>query len=403
MTSFRSVFLTLLASACASLAIAAPASAEENTPPALLPFDPLALEFTLPGSTISNNIWNVRSLPVDHEPIGNVTYSWNGQTKTISRLLLESGTDAFLVLENGKIAHEVYFDINNVFTRHQSWSMMKSFVSTLVGIAVRDGKITSVNDPVTKYVPALAANGYNGVSIKDVLQMSSGIDWNEEYTDILGADIVDLVLDPILDNGSFGLFGRTLDKFAASPEWSRSDAPGTRFLYNSLNTQVLGMVLKAATGRPVRKLLEEQIWRPSGMGSSGWLLKDRAGSDFGFCCLYATARDYARFGLVWENNGARGSNQIVPTNWVYDSTHSTEAHLQPGVVEPTLGYGYQWWIGDGTRGDFAAIGVEGQWTYVSPTDNTVIVKLSDDLTLEGNREEEFLKASRAVADYLRAH
>lgn len=386
---------------CFSLSITAAASAEESTPPAILPFDPLALEFTLPGSTIGNNIWNIQSLPSDPKPISNITYSWGGTTKTISQLLLESGTDAFLVLDKGKITSERYFDINNVVTKHQSWSMMKSYVSTLIGIAIRDGKIQSVDDPVTKYVPSLAGNGYNGVSIKNVLQMSSGIDWDEEG--VAGTDIINLVLDPILDNATFGVAGRTLDEFATSSEWTRSNAPGTRFLYTSLNTQVLGMVVEAATGKPLRQLLEEKIWRPTGMASTAWLLRDRVGSDFGFCCLYATARDFARFGLVWENNGARGSNQIVPASWVHDSTHSTEAHLQPGAVEPTYGYGYQWWLGDGTRGDFAAIGVEGQFTYVSPADDTVIVKLSDDLTLVGDREAEFLKASRAIADYQRTH
>jgi CubicO group peptidase (beta-lactamase class C family) len=395
--------LALVAALACFGSLTAAAYAEEQTPPPVLPFDPLAVELVLPGSTIARDAGNVRSLPSDPKPVGAVTYSWAGQTKTISQLLLESGTDAFVAVDAGKIASEVYFDLNAPWTRHQSWSVMKSFTSSLIGIAIAEGHIDSVDDPVTKYVPALAANGYNGVSIRDVLQMSSGIAWNESYLDPVNADVAWLVGDPVLDNLSWGVAGRTLDEFATSSEWTQVVAPGTQWHYNSLNTQVLGMVLARATGQPVRRYLEQKIWKPAGMATSGWLLRDRPGTDFTFCCLYATARDYARFGLVYENGGVRGSSQVVPAGWVYDSTHSTATHLQPGAVAPNFGYGYQWWLGDGTRGDFLALGLEGQWIYVSPADDTVIVKLSDDLTLTGNRSAEILKAFRAVADYLRTH
>lgn len=387
---------------CCTFAAGAQA-AEDNAGLPLLPFDPLAVELVMPGSTIDNNIFNVRSLPSQSKPVGNLTYTWNGQTKSIFQLLLESGTDAFLALDDGKIAYERYFDINTSLTRHQSWSMMKSFTSAMIGVAIRDGYIDSVDDPVTDYVPALAGNGFNGASIEDVLQMSSGVDWNEAQLDALNADVIWLVVDPIFDNLSFGTAGRTLDEFATGAEHTLASPPGTDWNYSSLSTQVLGMVLSRATGRPVRQYLEQTIWKPSGMGGDARLLRDRTGTDFTFCCLYATARDYARFGLIYENGGARGSAQVVPASWVHDSTHSSAAHLQPGAVESSFGYGYQWWLGEGTRGDFAARGLEGQQIYVSPADDTVIVKLSDDLTVQGDRGPELLKAFRTIADYLRTH
>lgn len=380
------------------------ASANAAEAPAL-PFDPLLVELVMSGSTIQNNTAAVRSLPSQSKSVGTVTYTFGGQTKTVNQFLNESGTDSFIAIDNGVIAYERYFDINSQYSKHQSWSVMKSFVSTLIGIAVKNGKITSINDPVTKYVPALTANGYNGVSIKDVLNMASGIQWDEAGDEssggILSGDVIDLVADPMFDQTSFGLLGQTLDEFSTSRDRVRGETPGTRFNYTSVNTQVLRMVLEKATGQRLRTLLQNQIWKPAGMGSSATLLKDRVGSDFGFCCLFATARDFARFGLLWENNGKYGSNQIVPTDWVYSSTHSTESYLQPGAVEPTMGYGYQWWLGNGTRGDFSALGLGGQSVYVSPNDDTVIVKLSDDIG--SDRSEESLQAFRAVATYLKTH
>ncbi|MBJ7348104.1 MAG: serine hydrolase [Thermoleophilaceae bacterium] len=368
-------------------------------------FDPLAVENFMPGSTILNNTSAVRALPSQAKSVGSVTYTYGGQTKTVDQFINGSNTDSFIALDSGSIAYERYLNGNNSSTKHQSWSMMKSYVSTLIGIAVKNGKITSINDPVTKYVPALAANGYNGVKIKDVLQMASGIKWDEAGDEssagVASGDAYNMVSESIFDNLTFGLSGQTLDEFTTSPDRVRVETPGTHFNYTSANTQVLRMVLEKATGQRLRALLQNQIWKPAGMGLSATLLRDRVGSDYAFCCLFAAARDYARFGLLWENNGKYGTNQIVPTNWVYSSTHSTESYLQPGAVETSWGYGYQWWLGDGTRGDFSAVGLEGQFTYVSPNDDTVIVKLSSD---EGtDRIEETLRVFRAIADYLKTH
>ncbi|MGB0890468.1 MAG: serine hydrolase [Solirubrobacterales bacterium] len=150
---------TLIAVLTCALGFASSAQAETQAPPSLLPFDPIALEFVLPGNTVRVDSSNVRALSTQTKPIGKLTYSWAGKTKSVDQYLAESSTDSFLVLDDGVIAYERYFDINTRLSRHQSWSMAKSFLSTLIGIAVSEGKIDSIDDPVTKYVPSLSVNG----------------------------------------------------------------------------------------------------------------------------------------------------------------------------------------------------------------------------------------------------
>lgn len=380
------------------LAFASSALAEDQAPNAPLPFDPLAVELLLPSDTVHNNFWSQSWDASRSLPIQNLTYSWAGKTKTVAQFLGESGTDSFLVLDDGKVAYEKYYDINNVYSRHQSWSMAKSVVSTLIGIAVSEGKITSINDPVTKYVPALAANGYNGVSIKDVLHMASGVKWNETYLDFTNGDVNYLFVNPILDNLSFGLTGQSMNEFASDPKYSQATTPGTAFAYSSLDAEVLGMVVRGATGQSPSSYLEQKIWRRAGMISNATMTKDREGTDYTFCGLFATLRDYGRFGEIFRNGGKYKGNQLVPASWVHDSTHSSESWLHGGGI----GYGYQWWIDDTVPDAFFANGFEGQNIYVSPHQKTTIVKLADDLN-SGARSPETMKVFHTIADYTATH
>lgn len=371
-------------------------AAEEQAGAPLLPFDPLAIEFLVPHDNVAGNSSNTLALPTDSKAVGSLTYTWAGKTKTVDQFLGESGSDAFLVLKNGKIAYERYFDINTAVTPHQSWSMMKSVVSTLIGIAIGEGKITSVDDPVSKYVPSLT-NGYNGVRIRDVLHMASGVKWNETYLDFINGDVNWLIADPVINNITpFGLAGQTLNRFVRQSKFTRAVQPGTAFAYSSMDSEVLGMVVRGATGKSPAKYLEEKVWKPAGMAGPTFLLKDREGTNFTFCGLYATARDYARFGELWRNGGKRGSNQIVPAGWVQDSLAASEPWLQGAGG---VGYGYQWWLDQNAPGNFMANGFEGQNIYVSPANGVTIVKLSDDLTLSGpSRSAEQLRVLETVAD-----
>lgn len=161
-----------------------------------------------------------------------------------------------------------------------------------------------------------------------------------------------------------------------------------------MDTQVLSMVLRGATGKTPAAYLEQKLWKPAGMVGPSFLLKDRQGTNFGFCCLYATARDYARFGELFRNGGMRGAKQIVPSAWVRDSLTAPE----PWLRTSELGYGYQWWLDEGVPGNFFANGFEGQNIYVSPATGVTIVKLSHDLTLSGpSRAGELMRVLRTVA------
>lgn len=400
-TMFKGMRLVLVSMiAVGALIFATSASAEEQAANAPLPFDPLAIELLLPSSNVDNDFWSQSWDSSRALPIKDLTYSWAGKTKTVSQYLGESGTDSFLVLDDGKVAYEKYYDLNNVYSRHQSWSMMKSVVSAMIGIAISEGKIASVNDPVTKYVPALKANGYNGVSIRDVLHMASGVKFSEAYLDFTTGDVNYLFVNPILDNLTGGLLGQSLNEFAADPKFVREREPGTAFDYSSLDSEVLGMVLRGATGVSPSTYLEQKIWRRAGMISDATVAKDREGTDYTFCCLYSTARDYGRFGEIYRNNGRFKSRQIVPASWVYDSTHSSEAWLHNGI----LGYGYQWWLDEAVPEAFFANGFEGQHIYVSPTQKATIVKLSDDLGMSGpSRMPETLKVFQTIAAYTATH
>ncbi len=250
-----------------------------------------------------------------------------------------------------------------------SWSVGKSFVSALVGIAIEEGYIESIQLPVSDYVPELKGTGYDGVSLKDVLQMSSGVRFNEDYDDFF-SDIKRM--------GRVIAMGDSINEFAASLERERE--PGTFNHYVSMDTQVIGMVLKATTGKDLSLYLEEKIWKTIGMQSDARWLIDDLGMELVFGTLNVTLRDYARFGRLYMNYGNWEGEQLVPKQWVIDSITPDAPHLMPGdyplLSTRKMGYGYQWWIPEHPKGDFMARGVYGQYIYINPEKRVVIVKNS---------------------------
>jgi CubicO group peptidase (beta-lactamase class C family) len=234
----------------------------------------------------------------------------------------------------------------------------------LLGIAIEEGFIGDVMDPVSDYVPRLAASGYNGVSIKDVLQMSSGINFNEDYFDA-SSDFNKMA------PRSVGL-GGPLEDILLPLE--RKNEPGTVWEYASSDSQILGMVVREATGIDLAAYTEAKLWQPAGMESDAYWLTDSVGVESAFGGFSATLRDLARFGNIYLHAGFYNGKQIIPETWVRESVTATEDHLIPG--ENKLGYGYQWWVPGGDEGDFMAIGIYGQAIYVSPRYNIVIAKTS---------------------------
>ncbi len=198
--------------------------------------------------------------------------------------LKRTRTDGLLIIKNGKIIHESYGEEANENTNHISWSVAKSFISALFGIAIEEGYIDSINDPVTKYVPYLKGSAYDGPSIKDVLQMSSGAKFNEDYKDF-NSDINKL-------GRIFGL-GGSLDKFAKGLEKERE--PGTYNHYVSVDTQVLGMILVRTTGKSISEYMEEKLWKKIGTEQDAFWLVDKNKMEVALGGFNATLRDYARF------------------------------------------------------------------------------------------------------------
>ncbi len=297
------------------------------------------------------------------------TYEYLGKTRTVQSFLAETDTSGLLVLIDGEIVHEEYALGSRAETRWISWSVAKSFVSAMVGIALEEGLLESVREPITKYVPELSGSAYDGVAIEDILEMSSGASWDEDYG------------DPTSDITRFGaaiVFGYSQDEFAASLE--RGCEPGTYNRYNSTDTQVLGMLLVRVTGMTLAAYTEEKIWKPMQMEHDAYWMTDEPGMELAFGGLNVTLRDYARFGEMYRNQGKWNGKQIVPEAWVLRSTVPGKPHLQPGEQagsETIFGYGYQWWMPpSGDEGEYSAIGVYNQFIYVNPTQGVVIAKTS---------------------------
>ncbi|MFI0369867.1 serine hydrolase domain-containing protein [Actinomadura sp. 1N219] len=366
--------LTLAAAAVTAALAAPPASAASPATPSPPPppsaavaersagFDPL-----LPSSR-----------PVElreaHRPLS-VTYTYEGRTHTLDDYLLRTGTQGFVVLDGHDIVFERYVAAGRD-SLFQSWSMAKSFTSAAVGIALGEGFIDSIDDPVTKYIPELKGSGYDGVSLRDLLRMSSGIAW-EETVDV----------PPVHVAASLGY---PLTEMARQRK--RGWEPGTRFEYTSMNTFVLGWVVARTTGVPYHAYVQRKIWEPAGMASKALLGNDSNGNSMAYCCYYATDRDFARFGLLYLNGGRANGRQVVPASWVTESTRPSAPFNQ--------GYGFQWWLG--ADGAFSANGLGGQHIWVSPRHGVVIVKSTLATVAGGNETDAAFEAVAAEVARTRA-
>ncbi|MFD8000430.1 serine hydrolase domain-containing protein [Streptomyces mirabilis] len=328
------------------------------------------------------------------------TYEYEGTSRSAEEFMADTDTAALLVLIDGAVRYERYTLTGGPDIPWLSMSVGKSFISALVGIAIAERHIASIEEPISTYVPVQPGSAYDGVSIKDVLRMSSGARWNEDYNDP-NSDIF------LLTMATVGI-GSTLNEFVAG--MVRETAPGTVCRYNSGETQILGALLASATGRTVADYMQEKLCEPLGMQSSGYWALDPAGTEMAYAGLNLTARDYAKLGELYRNGGVWQGEELVPTQWVRDSVTVAAPHLEAGkpIVGGhhfQMGYGYQWWLPAGDRGEFSAIGVYNQFVYVDPTVGTTIVKLSANRrygtsTEEStNREMETIAFLRAIAQH----
>jgi len=289
-----------------------------------------------------------------------------GERRDYERFAEDSFTNALLVIRDGRILFEDYRNRMRPETRHIGFSMSKTLTAMLVGIALEKGEIGSLDDPAEAYLPQLAGTGYDGVTLRQILQMRSGVAYEERYD--------------FGENPSFA--GRLHEqaivlnrmRFASGAlETTRAQAPGSTFNYSTLDTMLLGWILEQATGLPLERQMEERIWRPMGAEADAFWLADgppgagRALNGMGF---NAVLRDFGRLGQVLLDGGKRGTVRILPEGW----TEQMTAMLPTGERLP--GYGLQTWQVDEEPGAFAAVGLAGQFIYVHPESRTVIVKLS---------------------------
>ena len=277
--------------------------------------------------------------------------------------LARSLTTGLLIARGDTILVERYQYGRTDRQRFTSWSMAKTVTAMLVGIAIAEGHIRSVDDPAAAYVPELAGTEYGRTSLRHLLQMSSGVRFREDYSG--SDDITTLVLNTYLLRGAGGPGAVTSFNERAAPA-------GTRFSYSSAESQVLGLVLRGATGRPPAEYLEAKIWRPIGAEADATWLVDNSGQEAAFCCLNAVLRDYARLALLMAHEGNWRGRQVIPAAWVMDMTTT-----RPGQPRPaSFGYGYQTWLLPGERRMFMFWGVRGQRIYVDPRSKLVMVNTS---------------------------
>ena len=278
---------------------------------------------------------------------------------------------ALLVLKDGEIVHESYHLGTTAEDRRISWSVAKSYLSALVGILLEEGSITSLDDSVTKHAPELTGSAYDGATLRQVLNMASGVTFDEDYLDS-GSDINRM--------GRVLALGGEMDDFAAALSETFTE-PGAQWQYVSIDTHVVGMVVRGATGRSVADLLSEKIVQPLGLEHAPTYITDGVGTAFVLGGLNITTRDYARFGQMFLQQGAWQGQQIVPADWVVAST--TPSAPPAAATAPSSGqrydYGYQWWIPkDASPREYLARGIYGQYIYVNEPEGVVIVTSSAD-------------------------
>lgn len=275
----------------------------------------------------------------------------------LNQYLSDSPILGFMVIRNDSILYEQYYRGYNKESTVTSFSMAKSFISTLIGIAIDEGFIKNIREPVTNYIQELdTGKGFEKITIEHLLRMTSGLRFGEGY------------FSPFSDVAKF-YYGRRLDRYIRQSRIR--EPPGTDFDYQSNSTQMLGMILQRATGKSVSEYMEEKLWSRIGTESDAtWSIDRKGGMEKAFCCINGKARDFARFGRLLLREGNWEGEQVVPGNWVKESTKADKSNGS------TSYYQYQWWVGRRGHGDFYARGLYGQIIHIFPREKVLIVRFA---------------------------
>lgn len=292
-------------------------------------------------------------LPIEKVDLGEVQIRSADTVMTVDEYFTRQNVAGLLVIKNGKIAFERYGLGNTEDSLWVSFSVAKSVVSMLVGVAIQDGYIKNVDEKVTDYLPRLKGSSYDQATIRNIMQMSSGVVWNEDYA------------DPQSDVATVDW--NTLSLYESLGSKTRDSVPGEVFNYNTAETNLVGTLLRSAIGNNLATYLSENIWQPFGMeADANWQLTEPGGGEFGGCCISATLRDYGRIGLFALHNTLHDGRladgtRMLPEKWMQESTSPSKGFA---------GYGYLWWLTE--SGNFAATGIFGQGIHINPGERVVI-------------------------------
>jgi CubicO group peptidase (beta-lactamase class C family) len=330
--------------------------AEVNT----LTFHNMDELFTTRTVPRSGPVW---TLSKAEQPLA-FSYTYEGKSYAAEDVLERTYANALIVMKDGRITYERYLNNTGPETRFIAWSMTKSIVSMLVGIAVQEGRIKSIDEPITAYLPELKGGGYDGTSIRQIMEMRSGVDYEERY---------DFANPSTAQKNHESSLVQNVTRFAdAARTIPRKSKPGEVFAYKTLDTAVLGWLVERAAGMNISSYMASRFWEPLGAEQPGFFIMDGlpgVGREFTGAGFNATARDFARIGTMVLNDGRGPNGQIVPAGWLKEST-------RPSHPEgPTGGYGLQWWTAPNSDA-FYALGLQGQFIYVDPPSRTVVVKMS---------------------------
>ncbi|MFT6285538.1 MAG: CubicO group peptidase (beta-lactamase class C family) [Alcanivorax sp.] len=334
--------------------------------------------------------------PNDSKPL-ELNYSFRGQELNLDSYLERTVTTGLLVIKDGVIVNEQYRFGETEKSLHTSWSVAKSFVATLVGMALDDGKIGSIDDRIEQYIPELKGRAYGETRIKDVLQMSSGIDFDESYGKPGGNTAIAFSDIQWVTNATW-IFGVPIN--ALIGDYKREEKPGTRWEYRSSDTQILGWLVEKAFQQPFVNIIEERLWQPMGMeADANWLLDGSGvGAAVTFCCLNATLRDFARLGELYRLGGSWQGQQLLSQEWISAATIPDSPHLQPEQVRDIRGYQYQWWVPKDYDGEYFASGIWGQNIWVDEKHGVVIARTAVDPDFQLNKEENIV-VLRAISKH----